>query len=300
MNTKSRLIINKYISNAQKKTDTWLSHASRSEADKALSHYKDSLPKYEVSIIKIRRSWDPLIFTMEIHILVRRLIYIETASRLQTKRNAIINSVYPKPISKWINALRPDYTKSKHKSMMIQHKIGEKSTNASNCGGINMINMYIGSTSLNASGWATSVLNDGKSQIIETAVEYGQSIIWKQILYAACGRKITISAYLHCIGHLQPAQMPWSRISLQSTPVIDIAYWTFWTHFMQNTKPFFQKIHFKMLAAMISKSQCITYEYHRGWAIIKKQTRQRKPIMTSDFYTWVRFNINTCQRKISL
>ena len=104
---------------------------------------------------------------MEIHILVRRLIYIETASRLQTKRNAIINSVYPKPISKWINALRPDYTKSKHKSMMIQHKIGEKSTNASNCGGINMINMYIGSTSLNASGWATSVLNDGKSQIIE-------------------------------------------------------------------------------------------------------------------------------------
>ena len=45
----------------------------------ALSQYKDSLTRYEISIIKIRRSWYRLIFfIMGIPIPVRRHLYTET------------------------------------------------------------------------------------------------------------------------------------------------------------------------------------------------------------------------------
>ena len=47
----------------------------------ASSQYKDRLLRYEDFIIKIRRSWDRLIFIMGIHILVRRHLYIETVPR---------------------------------------------------------------------------------------------------------------------------------------------------------------------------------------------------------------------------
>ena len=38
-------------------------------------------PRHGISLLKIRRSRDPLIFTMGTHILVRRHLYIETACR---------------------------------------------------------------------------------------------------------------------------------------------------------------------------------------------------------------------------
>ena len=48
----------------------------RSHADIpwALCQYKDGLPRYEIPIMKIRRSWDRLIFIMGIPILVRRWV----------------------------------------------------------------------------------------------------------------------------------------------------------------------------------------------------------------------------------
>ena len=44
----------------------------------ALSQYKDSFTRYDISIIKIRRSWYLLIFIMGIPILVRRHVFTET------------------------------------------------------------------------------------------------------------------------------------------------------------------------------------------------------------------------------
>ena len=43
------------------------------------SQYKERLPIYGIPMLKIRRSWDRLIFNMSIHILVRRHFYIEMA-----------------------------------------------------------------------------------------------------------------------------------------------------------------------------------------------------------------------------
>ena len=45
----------------------------------ALPQYKDDLSRYRIPIMKIRRSWDRLIFIIGIHILVKRHHYIETA-----------------------------------------------------------------------------------------------------------------------------------------------------------------------------------------------------------------------------
>ena len=54
---------------------------SNHKESRALSQYKDGLSRYAVSIIKIRRWSDRLIFIMGILILVRRHLYIETAPR---------------------------------------------------------------------------------------------------------------------------------------------------------------------------------------------------------------------------
>ena len=47
---------------------------------RALSQYKDRLPRYGIPMLKIRRSRDRLIFNMAIAILVRRHLDIEMAS----------------------------------------------------------------------------------------------------------------------------------------------------------------------------------------------------------------------------
>ena len=44
------------------------------------SQYKDGLYGYGIPMLKIRRSWERLMFNMGIPILVRRHLYIETAS----------------------------------------------------------------------------------------------------------------------------------------------------------------------------------------------------------------------------
>ena len=48
-----------------------------------VSIWKPSFPGMEIPMLKIRRSWDRLIFNMGIPILVRRYLYIETGPRSQ-------------------------------------------------------------------------------------------------------------------------------------------------------------------------------------------------------------------------
>ena len=52
----------------------------------ALFQYKDSLSRYDISIIKIRPSWDCLIFIMGIPILVRWHLFLEKSLPLFFKR----------------------------------------------------------------------------------------------------------------------------------------------------------------------------------------------------------------------
>ena len=56
------------------------------ERNRALSHYKDILLSMWISIIKIKWSWDHLIFIIGILTLVRQLLYIEILSWQQQCR----------------------------------------------------------------------------------------------------------------------------------------------------------------------------------------------------------------------
>ena len=53
----------------------------RFQRKQGLSPYEDFLSRYGISIIKIRRSWDRLIYITGIHILVKRRPYIEGVPR---------------------------------------------------------------------------------------------------------------------------------------------------------------------------------------------------------------------------
>ena len=58
------------------------------------SHNMDPLSRHRISIIKIRPSWERLIFILGIHALVRQHLYTETGpwNRLWTRKRQIPNS----------------------------------------------------------------------------------------------------------------------------------------------------------------------------------------------------------------
>ena len=65
---------------------------NRSLKSRPISLKKDRLSRYRITMLKIRRSRDLRIFNVRISILVRRHLYIETASRLQDDHNAFLKS----------------------------------------------------------------------------------------------------------------------------------------------------------------------------------------------------------------
>ena len=77
--TEHSTIIAAPCSNFQNYSKTVMDELSYiAKSPRATSQYKEGLSRYGISIKKIRRSWDRLIFIMGVPILVRRHLYIKT------------------------------------------------------------------------------------------------------------------------------------------------------------------------------------------------------------------------------